>query len=109
MFEMYNFRNIVQITSFKRLFKEVDEPKRALLSFQTTEFTHEQFGMKTFGTQSCETELAKGPGTSYRIIKLTRVVIFFYLRRIKRGEGVGNQSFLVLFLCHLYYLVLGFL
>lgn len=38
MFEMYNFRNIVQTTSFKRLFKEVDEPKRALLSFQTTKF-----------------------------------------------------------------------
>lgn len=67
--------------------------------------------MKTFGTQSWETELAKGPGTSYRIIKLTRVVIFLYLRRIKKepGGGIGNQYFLVLFLCHLYYLVLGFL
>lgn len=50
--------------------------------------------MKTFGTQSCETELAKGPGTSYRIIKLTRVVIFFYLRRIKRGEGLEISIFL---------------
>lgn len=69
MFEMYNFRNIVQTTSFKRLFKEVDEPKKALLSFSNHKIYHEQFGMKTFGTQSCETELAKGPGTSYRIIK----------------------------------------
>lgn len=48
--------------------------------------------MKTFGTQSCETELAKGPGTSYRIIKLTRVVIFFYLRRIKKRGGWGWKS-----------------
>lgn len=47
--------------------------------------------MKTFGTQSCETELAKGPGTSYRIIKLTRVVIFFYLRRIKKKGRVGLE------------------
>lgn len=38
MLEMYNFRNIVQATSFKHLFKEVDEPKKALFSFQTTRF-----------------------------------------------------------------------
>lgn len=83
--------------------------QKSFTFFSNHEIYHEQFGMKSFGIQSCETELAKGPGTSYRIIKLTRVVIFFYLRRIKRGGGVGNKYFLVLFLCHLYYLVLGFL
>lgn len=36
--EMYNFRHIVQAISFRRLFKKVDEPKKALLSFQTTRF-----------------------------------------------------------------------
>jgi len=38
MLEMYTFRNIVQATSFKHLFKEVDEPKNTLRSFQTTRF-----------------------------------------------------------------------
>lgn len=34
MLEMYNFRNIVRATSFKHLFKEVDEPKKLYFLFK---------------------------------------------------------------------------
>lgn len=45
--------------------------------------------MKTFGTQSCETELAKGPGTSYRIIKLHQGGDFFLFKKDKKWRGGG--------------------
>lgn len=86
MLEMYNFRNIVQAISFKHLFKKVDEPKKALLSFQTTRFKVSKVCYKNISDKSCDAKLAKGPVTFYRIIKLTGVVILFYLRRLKREK-----------------------
>lgn len=48
MLEMYNFRNIVQATSFKHLFKKVDEPKKLYFLFKPQDLKWAKFVIETF-------------------------------------------------------------